>query len=129
MSACTKRVRSPGSAARCRNADNTRCAYCRWKRRRRKIARGLDERHRLVWVVQEVRAELVGEQPAPGHAARRVSSRILATASGAEAPVLSMISLTLAAYMSTYSWPDSIISSYMSSSVIERSTKRSPDIP
>ena len=33
------------------------------------------------------------------------------------------------AYMSTYSWPDSVISSYMISSVIERRTNRSPSMP
>ena len=38
-------------------------------------------------------------------------------------------SLTTAAYSSTYSWPDSRISSYMISSVTERRTWRSSAIP
>ena len=36
---------------------------------------------------------------------------------------------TLAAYTSTYSWPPNSISRYMISSVIDRSTNRSPAIP
>lgn len=37
--------------------------------------------------------------------------------------------LTLAAYRSTYSWPDNSISSYMISSVMDRSMNRSPAMP
>ncbi len=37
--------------------------------------------------------------------------------------------LAFVAYWSTYSWPESSISSYISSSVIERSTKRSSSMP
>ncbi len=33
------------------------------------------------------------------------------------------------AYMSTYSWPDSFMISYMTSSVTARSTKRSCSMP
>ena len=40
-----------------------------------------------------------------------------------------MSSLARVAYMSTYSWPDSAMSSYMISSVIERRTKRSFSMP
>ena len=35
----------------------------------------------------------------------------------------------MAAYTSTYSWPDSSISAYMISSVMDRSTNRSPASP
>ena len=43
--------------------------------------------------------------------------------------LVSSLSFIDVAYMSTYSWSDSCMSSYMISSVIERRTKRSPSIP
>ena len=63
-------TRSPSSAARCRIADRTRCAFCRWNGVRREHPPRLDQQHRPVVVVEEVRAELVAEQPA-GRTGRR----------------------------------------------------------
>ena len=56
-----------------------------------------------------------------------ISSPMVTTVAGRRPAAISVFALV--AYMSTYSWPDSVISSYMISSVIERRTNRSPSIP
>src|SRR5882757_3222177 len=67
-----------------------------------------------------------GTRPVSTSAARRGIT--LSTASGGRF-ALSRSSLTFAAYTSTYSWPESSIRAYMISSVIDRSTNRSPASP
>ena len=57
-------------------------------------------------------------------AASSASSGCSTSSAASEVMVLAFV-----AYMSTYSWPESCMSSYMISSVIERSTKRSLAMP